>query len=104
MEPGISVALDEVGALAAQLSALAGELQQSARTCRSAAVGLQNALGGDEGWRAGAVATAWGSLVEVVAERAGAVAATLVSATDGYADVDAALAQDLTPDPPRRLR
>ena len=104
MEPGISVSLDDLGALAAQLSALAGELQESARTCRSAAGGLQSALGGDEGWRAGAFATAWGSLVEVVAERAGAVAATLVSATDGYADVDAALARDLTADPPRRLR
>ena len=104
MEPGISVSLDEVGALAAQLSALAGELQESARTCRSAAGGLGQALGGDEGWRAGAVATAWGSLVEVVAEQAGAVAATLVSATGAYADADAALAADLTHSRPGRPR
>jgi uncharacterized protein YukE len=97
VEPGITVRLDEVGALAAQLSALAGELQDSARTCRSAAARLRGALGGDEGWRADAVATAWARLVEVLGERAGAVAATLASATVSYADADAALAGSMTP-------
>ena len=104
MEPGITVHLDEVGALAAQLSALAAELQDSARGCRTSAARLREALGGDEGWRAGAVATAWGALVEVVAERAGAVAATLASATVAYAEADAALAGGLAGTSPRRPR
>jgi len=102
VDPGFTVHLDEVGALAAQLSALAGELDDSARACRSASGRLREALGGDEGRRAGAVATAWGSLVELVADRAGAVAATLVSATAAYADADAYLAGGLTIPSPRR--
>jgi uncharacterized protein YukE len=104
VEPGITVHLEEVDALAAQLSALAGELQDSARTCRSAGVRMRGALGGDEGWRAGVVATAWAALVEVVAERAGAVAATLASATLAYADTDAALAGGMAAPAPRRPR
>jgi uncharacterized protein YukE len=104
VEPGISVSPEEVGALAAQLSALAGELQESARTCRSAGAALRDALGGDEGWRAGVVARAWSSLVEVVADRATAVAATLVSASGTYAHADAALAAHLIEDLPRRPR
>jgi hypothetical protein len=104
VEPGFSVHPDEVGALAAQLSALAGELDDSARTCRSAAVRLAAALGDDEGWRAGAVATAWSSLVTVLADRAGAVAASLVSATVAYRDADAALATGMTVPSPRAPR
>ena len=104
MEPGISVSPDELGALAAQLSALAGELHENARTCRSAGVVLRDALGGDEGWRAGVVARAWSSLVEVVAERAAVVAATLASAPGTYAAADAALAARLIEDPSRRPR
>ena len=102
MEPGITVDLHEVGALAAQLSALAGELQDRALTCRSAGARLGGVLGGDEGWRADAVATAWAALVEAVAERAGAVAATLASATTAYIDADAFLAGSMSD--PRRPR
>lgn len=96
MEPGITVQPDELGLLAAQLSALAAELDDGARTCRATAVRLTGALGGDEGWRAGAVATAWGALAALLAARAGAVAATLVSAAGAYRATDAALADGLT--------
>jgi hypothetical protein len=101
VDPGFTVHLDEVGALAAQLSALAGELEDSARACRSASGRMHEALGDDEGWRAGVVATAWGSLVQLLADRAGAVAATLVSATAAHADADAVLAGGLTVPSPR---
>jgi hypothetical protein len=92
MEPGITVHLDEVGMLAAELSGLAAELDDGARTCRSAGARLRSALGGYEGWRAGALTTAWAELAEAVAGRAGAVAASLVAATVSYREVDAALA------------
>ncbi len=104
MDPSISVHLDEVGALAAELAALAAELDDDARMCRSTATRLADALGGQEGWRAGALATAWGALAAVVADRAGAVAASLVAATVAYRDADAALAGSLAtadPRPPR---
>ena len=104
MEPGITVHLDGVGALAAQLSALAAELDEGGRTCRSAADRVREALGGEEGWRAGALAIAWASLAETVAGRAGAVAASLVSATLAYRANEASLAERMTatgPEGPR---
>ncbi len=104
MEPGITVHLDEVGTLAAQLSALAAELDDGARACRSAAGRLRDALGGEEGWRAAGLATAWAALAGVVAGRAGAVAATLVAATVAYRETDAALAEGMTDAPPEGPR
>jgi hypothetical protein len=104
MDPSIDVHLDEVGVLAAELAALAAELDDDARMCRSTAARLAEALGGHEGWRAGALATAWGALAAVVADRAGAVAASLVAAAVADRDADAALAQGLVavhPRPPR---
>ncbi len=101
MEPGITVHLDEVGGLAAQLSSLAAELGDDARICRSIAGRLREALGGDAGWRAGAIALAWGALADVVAARAGAVAATLASATVSYRETDATLAGGMVPSPRR---
>ena len=104
MEPGFTVHLDEVGMLAAELSALAAELDDGARTCRSAAGRLREALGGEEGWRAGALAIAWASLAETVAGRAGAVAASLVSATLAYHENEASLADRMTRTSPERPR
>jgi hypothetical protein len=92
MEPGITLHLEEVGMLAAELSGLAAELGDGARICRSAGDRLRPALGGYEGWRAGALTTAWATVAEAVAARAGAVADSLVAATVSYRDVDAALA------------
>ena len=101
MEPGITVQLDEVGVLAAELSRLAAELDDEARICRSAGARLREALGGDVGWRAGALAGSWEDLAKVVATRAGAVAAMLASAAVAYRDGDAALAARLAVPAPR---
>jgi hypothetical protein len=91
--PVITVRLDAVEALAAELSALAAELSDDAALCRSAATSLYSALSGDEGWSAGSAATAWASLADVVGARAGAVAGTLVSAVAAYRAADLALAE-----------
>jgi hypothetical protein len=101
MEPGITVHLDEVGMLAAELSGLAAELDDEARICRSAGARLREALGGDVGWRAGALAGGWEDLARVVAARAGAVAAMLASATVAYRDGDAAVAAGVAVPAPR---
>ena len=91
----ISVQLDAVEALAAELGGLAAELDDEADLCRSAARSLSSALHGHEGWTAGATATAWGSLVTVVAARTSAVAATLTRATAAYRAADAALSEEI---------
>jgi hypothetical protein len=97
----ISVQLDEVSALAAELAALGAELDDRAHLCRRAAAVLTEALGGPEGWQAGAVATAWASLVAAVADRTGAAAGSLVAAVVAYRAADAALADRLCPADPR---
>jgi hypothetical protein len=91
----ISVQLDAVDALAAELAALAAELGDEGELCRSTARSLSTALDGHEGWTAGATATAWGSLAGVVAARTAAVAATLTRATAAYRAADAALSEGL---------
>jgi hypothetical protein len=93
--PAITVRLDAVEALAAELSALAGELSDDAALCRSTATSLYVALSGDEGWSAGSAATAWAAVADVVAARSGAVAGTLVSAVAAYRAADAVMAQRL---------
>jgi hypothetical protein len=97
--PTFSVRLDAVDALAAELAALAGDLSEDGALCRSAATSLVSALGGDEGWSAGAAATAWAVLAEVVAARAGAVAGTLVAAVVAYRSADQALAEQIAAAP-----
>ena len=91
----ISVQLDAVEALAAELAALAAELDDDGDLCRSLAGALSAALDGHEGWTAGATATAWGSLAAVVAARTAAVAATLTRATAAYRAQDAALSEGI---------
>lgn len=93
--PAITVRLDAVEALAAELSVLAGELADDAALCHSAATSLYSGLSGDTGWSAGSAATGWGGLAEVVAARSGAVAATLASAVAAYRAADVALARRL---------
>ena len=99
----ISVQLDALDALAAELAALAGELDEDASRCRSTAGSLPAALDGHEGWAAGATTTAWGSLTAVVAARTAAVATTLTRATAAYRAADAALARDLGSREPERV-
>jgi hypothetical protein len=94
MSSPISIELDAVEGLAAELALLAAELDDDAELCRSTAVSFATALEGDEGWTSGAAATAWGSLTAVVAARTGAVASTLTAATAAYRSADRAMAAD----------
>ncbi|MGZ4572983.1 MAG: hypothetical protein ACXVYC_18425 [Blastococcus sp.] len=89
----ISVQLDAVEALAAELAALAAELDDDAGLCRATAASLSTALGGDEGWAAGSAGSLWAALTGVIAARTRAVAGTLVAAMDAYRAADRALAR-----------
>jgi hypothetical protein len=93
----ISVQLDAVAALAAELTALAAELDDEAALCRSTASSFASALPGENGWAAADAATAWSGLTAVVAERGRAVAATLAAAVDSYRAIDTALAGRIEP-------
>ena len=92
MSSPITVRPDSVGGLATELAALAAELHDEARLCRSTAVSLHSALGGSEGWDAGAAGTAWAALVQVLADRSSAVAGTLTAAMAAYRAQEATLA------------
>jgi hypothetical protein len=93
--PALTVRFDAVEALAAELTALAGELSDDAAICRSTATSLYSALSREEGWSAGSAATSWAALADVLATRTGAVAGTLLSAVAAYHAADAAMAQCL---------
>mgnify|MGYP000695630442 CR=1 FL=1 len=80
-------------ALADDLGLLATELTDDADAARSASVVVAQALEGEEGRTAAAAATAWGSLLELVADRARTVADTLRAAVTAYRAEDVALAQ-----------
>jgi hypothetical protein len=92
--PGASFTLvpDGVEALAAELAALAGELTEDVERTRSAAASFPEAFGGHEGWAAGATATSWACLYEVMASRTSALAGTLTAAVAAYLAEDAAVA------------
>jgi hypothetical protein len=91
-DASFSVRPDEVTALAGELRALAAELTDDAGRIRTAAASFPAALDGDEGWSAGATATAWAHLQEALAARTDALAGTLAAAADAYRAEDAALA------------
>jgi hypothetical protein len=93
----ITIQLDAVEVLAAELATLARALSGDARLCTSTARSLAAALGGDDGWRAQAAATAWGSLAELLAEAAGGLSSTLGAATAAYRAADAGLAGLIDP-------
>ena len=102
--PGASftVVPDGVEALARELAGLAAELTEDVARVRWAAASFPAALGGHEGWAAGATATSWALLYEAVAERTGALAGTLTAAVAAYLAEDAALAGGCdTAGPPR---
>jgi hypothetical protein len=98
MSSTVRVQLDAVSALAAELAALAAELDDDAGCCRSTVARLAAALSADEGWAAAAAGMAWAALVRLVAARTHAVAATLAAAVDSYRAVDAALADRIPAD------
>jgi hypothetical protein len=91
----ISVQLDAVQALAAELSALAAELDDEAALCRSTAGSLAAALPGNEGWVAAGAGTAWSELTGLLADRARAVAGTLAAAVDSYRATELALSEQI---------
>lgn len=97
MSAVISIQLDAVEGLAAELAALAGRLADDAWLCTSTAASFATALGGDDGWRGGAASTAWSSLLAVLGEGAGSLASTLHGAVAAYRAADAGLAADIDP-------
>ena len=101
MSSPITVHPDAVGGLATELAALAAELHDEARLCRSTAVSLRSALDGQEGWTAGAAGTAWAALLRVLADRSSAVSATLTAAMTAYRLEDATLAGQIGGPPAR---
>jgi hypothetical protein len=92
MSTTIQVQLDAVTALAAELGALAGELDEQTRLCRSAASSVFAALPGEEGLTAGSAGGTWAVLVGALADRTEAVSGVLRTSVEAYRAEDAALA------------
>ena len=88
----IRVQLDAVEVLAAELSALAGELDDQARSCRSAASSFFAALPGEQGLTAGAAGGTWAVLLAALTDRTAAVSGVLRTSVDAYRAEDVALA------------
>jgi len=95
VEPGL------LGALAAELSALAGELADDAALCRSTAGSFTTALGGADGWTAGSTAAAWAALEEQLADGATTLAGTLTAAAAAYTAHDSSLSRRIASTGPR---
>jgi hypothetical protein len=93
----ITIQLDDVESLAAELAVLATALADDSRLCTSTARSLTAGLGGHGGWRAGATATAWSSLLELLADDTGGLATTLRGAVSAYRAADAGLAGAIDP-------
>jgi hypothetical protein len=92
-----AVSPDGLTALADELATLAAELAGDAERIRSAAATLPAALEGPEGWAAGATATSWALLCELISSRTGVLARVLTAAVTAYLAEDAALAGSLGP-------
>ena len=91
----LTVVPDGVATLADELASLAAELTDDVERARSAAACFSEALGGREGWAAGATATSWACLYEVMAARTSALAGTLTAAVAAYLAEDDWLAGSL---------
>jgi hypothetical protein len=89
----ISVQLDAVEELAAELATLAVALASEAPLCTSTANSLASALGGHEGLLAFSAGSGWPRLIDSLADRTAAVSATLSNAVDAYRTLDAGLAR-----------
>jgi len=99
MSTVVSIQLDHVETLAAELAALARSLSDDVALCTSSATRLRACLAGDEGWHAGAAATGWAGLLELLRSRAEAVASTLGAAAESYRAVDGALRERIAASP-----
>ena len=97
--PGASFAVrpDGVTALADELAALAADLSGDVAQIRSAAASFPDALEGPEGWAAGATATSWARLYDLLATRTSALSDVLTAAVAAYEAEDAALAGSFGP-------
>ncbi|MGY1689220.1 hypothetical protein [Geodermatophilus sp. SYSU D01105] len=95
MSTTITAELDAIDGLADELTGLAAELGDDAQLCRSTAVSLGTALGGQAGDRAGAAGGGWGTLLELLAEHTRGLAETLRAAVDSYRLTDATLSDRL---------
>jgi hypothetical protein len=97
MSSTITVQLDALEVLAAELTALAGELSDDADRCAAVAGPLAGGLGGDAGLSAIAAAGAWASLTRVVADGTRTVGVTLSAAVAAYRAADEARVRRLGP-------
>jgi len=86
---GFTLEPDGLEALAHELALLSGEVSEHAERSRSAAFALGRALDGIAGSSAGAAATGWAALEELLADRTRSVSQTLQAAVAAY------LAEDL---------
>jgi len=93
----ISVQLDALGALLAELSALGVELEQEGELCAATGRSLGAALEGPVGADAEIAGADWTDLVTTLAARTLAVAASLQVAVATYRVVDAGIAGQLDP-------
>jgi hypothetical protein len=93
----ISVQLDALTALLAELSALGVELEREGELCASTGRSLGAALGGPVGADAEVAGAGWTGLVTTLAARTLAVAASLEAAVASYRTADATLAGQLDP-------
>ena len=91
----ISVQLDALAALLAELSALGVELEREGELCAPTGRSLGAALEGPAGIGAGVTGAGWTDLVTTLAARTLAVAATLEAAVAGYRVADAGIAGQL---------
>ena len=89
----ISVQLDAVEELAAELATLAVALAYEAPLCTSTVGSLAGALGGQEGFLAFSAGSGWPRLIDALADRTTAIATTLSNAVDAYRLLDAGLAE-----------
>jgi hypothetical protein len=93
----ISVQLDALTALLAELSALGVQLEREGELCAATGRSLGAALAGPVGADAEVAGAGWTDLVTTLAARTLAVAASLEAAVGSYRTADAALAGQLDP-------
>jgi len=93
----ISVQLDALAALLAELTALGAELGADGELTAATGRSLGTALDGPVGGSAAAAGAGWADALTTLAARTLAVAATLDSALDSYRAADAGLAAQIDP-------
>jgi hypothetical protein len=83
--------------LAAELSALAGELSTDADLCRSTGHSFAAALGDVEGWTARTATATWAALHELLADGTAALAGSFRATAADYTEHDTSLAHRIGP-------